>query len=63
MAKQCYCCGLNTIFYVWTSSRNFPREKLVEVMNIDGITKKSILIDNEGKPICYGCYNELMNHE
>lgn len=63
MSKQCSICGIDTIFYIWTSSRNFPREKLVEIINADESTKKSIIKGLEGRPVCFSCYNKLIKNE
>jgi hypothetical protein len=54
MSQPCCVCGIHTIFYIWTSTRNFPREKLEEIHNIK---------DKEGRPICFKCRNEMMKHE
>jgi len=58
MAKDCYICGNKTIFYVWSTSRNFPKETLIREGNIN--TKKDMSeIAVEGVPVCFKCNNEL----
>lgn len=58
MSLKCQTCGIDTIFYVWTSSRNFPRHKLFEKSRI--INKK---IQNQykkvGYPVCMKCREQL----
>ncbi len=58
MAQRCFCCGNQTLFFVWTSSRNFPREKLIKKENIKD--KKMIKsISDDGYPCCWACRKEL----
>ena len=58
MSNKCELCGSNTIFYVWTSSRSFPREKLFDKFNIKS---KKVIKHHEitGSPVCLECYNKL----
>ena len=58
MSLSCSVCGLNTIFYVWTSSRDFPLDKLFEKL---GIRSKKIMKDYKynGHPICFHCREQL----
>ncbi len=58
MAKNCYICGDKTIFYIWSTSRNFPREALIRKENI---VSRAIIggIGRDGVPVCIGCYEEL----
>jgi len=45
-------------FFIWTSSRNFPRDVLIEKHNI--VDKKYIKsIKTDGFKMCYGCFNKL----
>ena len=58
MSNKCHICGNNTIFYVWTTSRNFPREKLYEKLNIKSARTKGFY-EKSGYPVCFGCYKNL----
>ena len=58
MSQRCYLCGKETLFYIWTSSRNFPREKFIE---ITGIPEK--IVQRKGFAVCYHCYQKLLNDE
>jgi len=58
MPQKCYICDTNTIFYVWSTSRNFPHNKLIKKKQI--IDKRTIQsIKNQGFPICFRCFEEL----
>jgi len=59
MAKRCYICGNNTIFYIWSSSRNFPRGSLIKAKNITSKREKKN-IKLAGYPVCINCYNKLL---
>ena len=52
MGKQCYICGTNTIFFIWTSSRAFPRHKLK-------LSKRDRVMYNIGVPICFRCFEKI----
>ena len=56
---ECYMCKCKPgPFFVWSSSRNFPREKLIDKFNI--IDKKYIKdLRSDGFKVCYGCLNKL----
>jgi len=54
MGQQCCNCGITTIFYIWTSTRDFRKDLLEEMYGIK---------DKEARPICFRCYNEMMKHE
>jgi len=60
MGQKCYICNQEcSPFFIWTSSRVFPRDKLLSVhKNIDKLTYKVI---NEGVAVCFKCFNELKN--
>jgi len=45
------------IFFVWSSSRNFPREKAIAVFKIKGRDNLSEL--NKGYPVCYECLHKI----
>jgi len=60
MAKDCYLCKNKTIFYVWSTSRDFPIEKLIEYKNLK--SKYEVAeVSREGQPICFKCLEELKN--
>ena len=58
MAQKCFVCDRGTIFYIWTTSRNFPIGKLIKK---NGITDKRTIkiIQKQGYPVCIGCFNNL----
>jgi len=58
MSNRCHVCGTNTIFYVWTSSRNFPREQLFKKMNIKSNKVKNVYRVS-GYPVCLECLEKL----
>jgi len=49
---------VKTIFYVWTTSRNFPRKQLIKYKNLKSKYEKA-KVATEGYPICFSCYNKL----
>ena len=60
MANKCCLCNKETLFYIWTSSRDFPRDKFIDLINfgdVDENTRKSqkIFYKRVGKPVCYDC--------
>ena len=56
---KCNICGCSPgPFFVWSSSRNFPREKLLKKYKENKLKIKSIL---EGVPVCFKCYEDLKN--
>ena len=57
MAQKCMLCGKNTIFYVWTSSRDFPREKIAVDENDE------LMLKRIGMPVCMHCYRKLLESE
>ena len=52
MASNCYICGQRTIFFIWSTSRHFPKEKIIK----DNVDK---ILANVGVPACYKCAREL----
>jgi len=57
MAKVCTLCGVNTIFFVWTTSRNFNVEKYLSLKNIHG--KQAIReFRASGHPVCLTCFHK-----
>jgi len=62
MAQKCFVCDDKTIFYVWSTGRNFPWEQLVK---IKGIREKRTIrnIKNHGFPVCFDCLEKLKNKE
>jgi len=57
--NKCYVCKCNPgPFYVWTTSRHFPREKLIATLDLsDKYTMNDL--SAEGKKVCFKCYEEL----
>ena len=58
MGQKCYCCREQTGWFVWTTDRYFPRDKIIEKMNIKGKQPLNHL-KYGGYPVCYKCLNEL----
>jgi hypothetical protein len=58
MSNNCSICGIRTIFYVWTTTRNFPLEKYFGKMKITNKREMKQLRYN-GRPICFHCLDEL----
>ena len=56
MGKRCCMCGINTIFYVWTTSRTFPMDSFLSHL---GENIKNIDPD----VVCFSCLNKLKDHE
>jgi len=56
--SPCMICGNKTLFYVWTTTRNFPMDRLLKKMNI---TEKREIerLKLNGREVCYKCYDEL----
>jgi len=46
------------IWYVWTSSRYFPREKLIKMKRIKDKGEKRNIYN--GVEVCMSCYNQLI---
>ena len=58
MRHRCKVCGNETIFFTWTTSRIFPREKLIDFLGIrDGTVIKDM--EKNGWPVCFNCRNKL----
>jgi len=55
MAHECASCGRKTIFFIWSTSRVFPAERLIK-SKADYIRYKVI-----GVPFCMRCYRRLKN--
>jgi len=60
-SHQCKLCGKQTLFYVWTSSRVFPRQKLIKAKELKNRSELDKL--NQGYPVCFWCLEELKNTE
>lgn len=54
MGERCKICGINTIFYIWSTSRNFPREKLGSLLDLE-----PEFIDT---PVCFQCCKKYLNY-
>jgi len=58
MAQDCYLCKNKTIFFIWSTSRNFPRDKLIKAKKLS--TRYEIgLINKGGVPVCFSCFHKL----
>lgn len=54
MGERCKLCGINTIFFYWSTGRNFPRKKLGDILNISPNTLDCA--------VCSKCAKELLNY-
>lgn len=54
MGKRCPICKNSTIFYIWSTSRNFDKDKY---LNIKRKLHKAdtVQLNEEGEPICMVC--------
>jgi len=56
---RCQVCGKDPgVFFYWTTSRTFPRDKLISYLNI---TNKQTIraINNDGYKVCEECRRKL----
>lgn len=54
MAKQCEICKVPTIFYIWASSRNFNRNKMLKVFS--NLNKMEEIRYQKGDyTVCFHC--------
>ena len=58
MAHRCCLCDTDTIFYVWTTSRNFPKAALIKTKGLNTKSEKG-KVSVEGLPVCLVCLNKL----
>ena len=61
MGKKCAICGKYTMFYVWTTSAIFPREKYPGYEEMSDIQK--LFLKRSGYPVCLHCYKKLLESE
>jgi hypothetical protein len=61
MSKECSICKNRTIFYVWSTSRNFPRRALINYTNVKTKHERHKVFE-EGVPICFKCSNKLKEY-
>ena len=59
MAKKCAICGKQTLFFMWTSSASFPKEKFPGYDKMSDVQK--LFLKRIGYPVCVHCYNKLLN--
>jgi len=62
MSKNCYLCKMKTIFYIWSTSRDFPINSLMEKIN-NKTKQMEMSFKYEGVPVCFNCYKELKMNE
>lgn len=58
MSETCCKCGIRTIFFFWSSTRGFPRKKLIDQYT-HGYEQKAILSGRLGLPVCYNCAKKM----
>lgn len=57
MVNSCMICGKRTLFYIWTSSRYFPRELIFKKFHLKRKSDKKPIY--EGKIVCFQCLEKL----
>ena len=58
MSENCCKCGVRTIFFFWSSTRGFPREKLIDQYTQE-YERKAILSGRLGLPVCVNCAKKM----
>jgi len=61
---KCYVCKMMppyNLFWIWSSSKQFPKMKLMQKMNIKSKMEKKNIYD--GVEVCINCYNKLMDEK
>lgn len=55
---RCDICGINTIFFVWSSCRRFPIDRYIKEK---GLKLKGDIFraKRNGHPVCFCCLNKL----
>lgn len=54
---KCYMCNELAGWFIWSSSRHFPRQRIFKVMNLVSKGDKNKIYD--GQRICQKCFNKL----
>jgi len=60
MSHKCNICSLDTIFFIWSTSRDFPTRKLIRKMKIKSKWGRAKVM-KEGITVCFPCYKDLIN--
>ncbi len=58
MSESCYKCGFKTIFFVWSSTRGFPRELLIDKTTTE-FEERGLLCGRIGVPVCLDCAKKM----
>ncbi|MBE3094328.1 MAG: hypothetical protein IMZ52_04795 [Actinobacteria bacterium] len=62
MSHRCQRCGIETIFFIWSTSAGFPVRRLIRKLNIKSkYGRRKIMA--EGIPICYYCHKRLKENK
>jgi len=61
-SRYCNVCGNLTGFFVWTSSRNFPINKMCKVTG-EEFNKDTIKKYKSGHVVCFDCYDKIKSEE
>ena len=62
MTHRCVRCGIDTIFFIWSTSRGFPVRSLIRKLNIKGkFARKKIMY--EGTSVCFQCHSKLISNK
>jgi len=56
MGKQCKICKLSTMFYYWSTGRDFPVEKLLEFTNMSAEELAN------GCTVCFRCSKQFLEY-
>lgn len=62
MSHKCDKCKLETIFFIWSTSRDFPTRKLIRILNIKSKYERAKVM-REGIPVCFSCFNKLKKRD
>jgi hypothetical protein len=57
MGYKCVICNINTIFFVWSSSAPFPRDRLMKIKRYNKKQDMKTVLD--GVPVCLKCRDML----
>jgi hypothetical protein len=58
MSKNCSICDIETIFFVWSTTRNFPLNKYIKRKGLKG-RRAYNEAKYGGSPVCIHCFEEL----
>jgi hypothetical protein len=62
MTHRCCRCGIDTIFFIWSTSAGFPTRSLIRKLNIKSKYGRAKIM-REGTTICFQCFDKLNKKE